>query len=237
MRASKSVVYLSQAALVLGLVLAGGMPAHGQGGGIPGYPDDVRYGYDPRELAMVPRYCIYTQYFRENVPGGNDAAEIERWYSTMGETFHAMHHYCWGLMKTNRAMFLARTPQLRTFYLNDAVSEYDFVIQRVKPGFPMLPEILMKKGDNLIRLGRGALGVQELERAIELKPDYWPPYTVLSDYYKATGDIKKAREALETALSFSPDAKALKTRLAELNEANVKRKTAPQSGAQQTPRP
>ena len=50
--------------------------------------------YDPREVAMLPRYCAYTQGFRDHVPGGNNPAEIQRWYSMLGETFNAMHHYC-----------------------------------------------------------------------------------------------------------------------------------------------
>jgi tetratricopeptide (TPR) repeat protein len=225
MKSSTSLRLLCQAALALGLVLVAGMPAHGQG--VPGYPDDVRYGFDAREVAMLPRYCIYTQLFRDNVPGGNNPEEIKRWYSIMGDTFHAMHHYCWGLMKTNRATLLARTQESRMFYLNDSIGEFDFVIQRAKPDFVMLPEILTKKGENLIRLGRGPQGILELQRAIKLKPDYWPPYAAMSDHYKATGEIRKAREVLEEALSHSPDAKALKTRLAELEKAEGKRKTAP----------
>jgi len=174
---------------------------------------------------MVPRYCMYTQPYRARIPGSS--GEVNRWYSVMGPTFHAMHHYCWGLMNTNRALFLVKTRTARVFYLNASISEFDYVIQRAKPDFVMLPEIHMKKGENLIRLGRGPQGIQELERAIELKPDYWPPYAVMSDYYKAAGDIKKAREVLEKALSYSPDAKGLKTRLEKLEKAKVKRKTAP----------
>ena len=46
-----------------------------------------------------------------------DPAEVKRWYDVMGPAFHALHHYCWGLMKTNRALLLARTQQVRTYYL------------------------------------------------------------------------------------------------------------------------
>ena len=166
---------------------------------------------------MLPRYCSYTQYFRDQVPGGNNTAEIERWYSTLGETFHHMHHYCWGLMKTNRGVLLARDEQSRRSYLTNSIVEFDYVIERAPPDYILLPEILMKKGENLIRLGQvGSVNLQLL-RAIELKPDYWPPYAALSDNYKNNGDLKKAREVLEKGLSTSPDAKALKERLANLD--------------------
>ena len=156
----------------------------------------------------------------------------------MGATFNAMHHYCAGLIETNRAIFLSRTPQDREFYLNDSIIEYDYVIQRAPPEFILLPEILTKKGENLIRLGRGHLAVPELQRAIDLKPDYWPPYVQLSDYYKGTGDFEKARAYLEKALSYTPEVKILKTRLTELEAVHAKRKTAPQSIEQSTkPRP
>ena len=218
-------------------VLAGAIPAHGQGGGaggVPGYPDNID-AYDSREVALLPGYCKYTQLFRGRVPGGDNPDEIKRWYSIMGDTFNAMHHYCWGLMKTNRAILLTRTRQYRMFYLNDAISEFDYVLRYTPKDHVLLPEILTKKGENLIRLGQAPLGLQELTRAIELKPDYWPPYAIMSDHYKATGDIKNAREVLEKALSFSPDAKGLKMRLTELDAVKDKRTTATPSGMPQQP--
>jgi tetratricopeptide (TPR) repeat protein len=235
MKGSKPIRYRRPALLALGAVLALTMSAYAAP---PGYPANV-YAADPREMAMVPRYCIYTQSFREKVPGGNNPAEIERWSSLMGhDAFHAMHHYCGGLMETNRAQFLSRTPQERRFYLEHSIVEFDYVIQRVPQDFKLLPEILTKKGEILIRLGRAQLGIVEFQRAIDLRPDYWPPYVQLSDFYKGTGDFQKAREYLEKALSYSPDAKSLKMRLMELDAVNAKRKTAPQSIEQPTkPRP
>ena len=146
----------------------------------------------------------------------------------MGPTYEHLHHYCWGLMKTNRALLFTRTQQFRTFYLNDAIKEFDYVIERAPRTFILLPEIFTKKGENLIRLGRGPLGLQELQRAIEFKPDYWPPYAGISDYFKETGNLAQAREWLEKGLSVTPDVKALQSRMATLEGARTMRKTAPQ---------
>ena len=77
-------------------------------------------------------------------------------------------------------------------------------------------------------MGKGPLGILELQRGIDLKPDYWPPYAYLSDYYKKIGDVVSAREWLEKGLSVTPDAKGLKSRLAELDGAKDKRRAAPQ---------
>ena len=188
---------------------------------IPGYPPQVT-AYDPREVGRLPNYCKYTQAFRERLPGGNDSAQINYWQSVMGESFNAMHHYCWGLMKLNRALYLARTEQARSFYFRDAILEFDYVLERSPENFILRPEILTKKGQSLIRLGRGAAAVPELERAIALKPDYWPPYVQLSDYYKESGQIALAREILEKALAQSPGVETLKQRLAELDGSRGK---------------
>jgi tetratricopeptide (TPR) repeat protein len=170
---------------------------------------------------------MYTQLFRLNVPGGGDPEEIKRWTLIMGNSFNNMHHYCWGLMYTNRALLLAPYQRMRVQYLGSSIVEFDYVILRAQPDFKLLPEILTKKGENLIWLDRGPQGVTELERAIALKPDYWPPYAAISDYYRKTGDPTKAREWLEKGLSASPDTKALMRRLAELNASKSKRLTEP----------
>lgn len=190
---------------------------------IPGYPDTID-AFDPREVALLPPYCAYTHYFRAKVPGGNDVQKTEAWRASLGRTFEHIHHYCFGLMKTNRAVLLARSSQSRLFYLNDALLEYDYVIERAPADFILLPEILTKKADNLLLLNRAPVAVFELERAIELKPDYWPPYAKLSDHYKDVGKGQKAREMLEAGLKAAPDAVGLKRRLSELESAGSGKK-------------
>jgi hypothetical protein len=189
----------------------------------PGYPDTVE-GYDRREVAMLPKYCLSTIGFSmANVPGSQDTSVSERWRAYFGPSFIHLHHYCWGMMKTNRALLLARDGTTRNFYLRDANREFDYVIERVPDTFVLLPEILTKRAENLARLGRSEVGVLDLERAITLKPDYWPPYAALSDHYKTSGDLGKAREVLENGLAKSPDAVALRRRLSELAGAPNKR--------------
>lgn len=184
---------------------------------IPGYPANI-YAFDPREVAMLPGFCAYTQHFREHVPGGNNTTLIQSWEARLGPTFQHLHHYCYGLMKTNRGVLLARDSRARQAYLSDAISEFDYVIQRAAPDFILQPEVLTKKGENLLRLGKAPVAVFAFERAIEIKRDYWPPYAQLSDYYKSIGDVKKARETLETGLAQVPDAAALKRRQRELDD-------------------
>jgi len=176
---------------------------------------------------MLPVYCKYTQYIRDAVPGGNNPAEIKRWTTLMGDTFTHMHHYCLGLMASNRAAFFSKTQQDRTHNLGVSINEFDYVIQRAPANFSLLPEILTKKGESLIQLNRGGEGVLELQHAIRLKAGYWEAYAALSDYHKKVGELAKAREWLEKGLLVAPNTKALMQRLAALDGPKDKGKAAP----------
>jgi tetratricopeptide (TPR) repeat protein len=191
---------------------------------IPGYPNNVE-AYDPREVAGLPDYCKYTQSFRERVPGGNNQAAIDRYYAIMGPSFHNMHHYCWGLMKTRRGLLLAKGEQARMFYLRSAIDEYDYVLRGAPADFVMLPEIYVRKGQNLVALGQGPLAVIEFEQASTLKPDYWPAYAYQSDYYKSTGNFAAARESLEIGLLKAPGSKELEARLRDLSKKDSRNKS------------
>ena len=173
----------------------------------------------PREMFMLPGYCKYTQEFRAHVPGGNNRTEIERWTTLMGPTFIHMHHYCYGLMATNRAAFMSPNREERMHNLGVSIIEFDYVIQRAPPDFGLLPEIFTKKGENLIQLENVGKGMAELVRAIEMKPAYWPAYAVISDYYKEAGQPEKAREWLEKGLAASPKSRPLIRRLTALDRA------------------
>lgn len=188
---------------------------------IPGFPPLnphtlLNGPYDPRELGMLPRYCYHTQIFRQFAPGGSDQQQIDKWYAVLGKTYHHLHHYCWGMMKSNRAKFLARDHRVRQFYLNDALQEFDYVIERAPDDYVLLPEILTKKADNLFKLSRAPVAIFQLKRAIQLKRDYWPPYAALADHYKDVGQVAKARKILEEGIAATSSAPALTRRLNEL---------------------
>jgi len=190
-------------------------PAHGLPQGL----------YELSDVPLLPPYCKYAQDFRDRVPGGNSPADIERWGSILGPTFHHIHHYCYGLVATNRGNLKAKDQQERLRHLKASIGEFNYVIERAPADFSLLPEILTKKGENLIKVDRAPEGVRALEQAIELKADYWPPYAYISDYYRNIGELTKAREQLESGLANAPDAQPLKRRLASLANQKPKRAT------------
>jgi len=189
--------------------------------------DAAYQDYSPTAVAMLPTYCKCTQLFREKVPGATNPAEIQRWYQLLGPTYNALHHYCWGLQAVHDATFLARDKQFRAHMLNVSIREFDYVIDRAPPDYVLMPEFLFKKGESQVKLGQGHIAVVQFQRAIELKPDYWPPYAAMSDLYKSVGDLPKAREWVDKGLSVAPDAKPLLARQAELGGTQGKRAVSP----------
>ena len=194
------------------------------------------YTITPREVALLPEYCKYSQAYQSLIPGGKDESKIKQWYEIMGGSyppgmgmFHHMHHYCRGLQHRNYVKWFAKSKPERDFHLGASILEFNYVIDHAEQGFKLMPEFLTMKGESLIALGKAPLAIVELQRAMQLKPDYWPPYVALSDYYNDLGNPKMAREVLEQALSFSPNAQAVKRRLVELDGIKAKPGTAAKS--------
>ena len=188
---------------------------------------EAQYKYEQSLMHMLPMYCRYTQDFINRFSGTDRNTEQDRWKASLGPTFIHMHHYCYGLMDVNRAAFLAQDAIESRFNLTNSVAEFDYVIERAPLDFPMLPEILTKKGESLLKLNRDGEAMLQFERAVKIKPGYEPAYAAASDYYKDIREPAKAREWLRKGLSAAPNSKALKRRLAELDGPNEKRTTAP----------
>ena len=174
-------------------------------------------------LPLLPAYCPNTRGIRELAPDGKNPLATEHWERSMGASnFMHVHHYCVGLADTHHALFNARTKQERDWYLEVSIKEFDYVLRRATPDFVLLPEILTKRGENLVRLGRAPEAIPNLMQAIDIKPDYWPPYAALSDLYKEAGDAEKARTWLEKGLAASPGAKPLRERLSTVSRRPAK---------------
>ena len=174
----------------------------------------------PAELLVLPPYCKDSQIIRrvnEGRPVGRDEPIAQHWFSVLGENFWDIHHYCFALNEVNRAQRAQNTTE-RTGWLSQSLGEFDYVLKGAKPGFILLPEILTKKGEALIMLGRDGEGAAEFEKTIEIKPDYWAPYAHLSDYYKEKKNLAKAREILEQGLKAIPNSKGLLRRKKELEQ-------------------
>ena len=178
--------------------------------------------YTRREIALLPEYCRYAG----GGPDQRNAAQVKRWKAIIGPMFDHIHHYCWGLNDVNHARLFAQSEQDRGHNFASSIEEFQYVINHASDDFVLLPEIYTKQAASYIALGKGPLAVPALQRAIELKRDYWPAYADLSDYYKAGGNFKLARDWLDKGLTIMPGVEALKRRLADLDATDVKRTSA-----------
>ena len=185
-------------------------------------PVRAQWQYDEKRAALLPPYCKYTQLYRDAAPGGRNPTEIQRWSAMMGgdSNFMHLHHYCWGLEYTNHALYSATSKQGRDESLRLSIPEFNYVISQARPDFVLLPEILTKKGENLMRIGRAPEAIPALNRALSLKPDYWPAHAALSDYFRDIGQIQAALEWAEKGLTAAPNAKPLLRRVSELKKLN-----------------
>jgi len=210
----------------VGSVLGAAALSLALGAPLQAYAQERDYN-NPREMTMLPEYCKYTMFFRDHVPGGSNRSMVERWSAVMGPTFNHMHHYCWALMSTNRALLIARTKEQRGYALNASIPDFDYVIERAPADFSLMPEFLTKRGENLLRLERTGEGMADIDRALSIKPNYWEAYVALSDYYRDKGDIAKAREWAEKGLAVSPNTRPLQRRVAQFDAAQGKHKSDP----------
>ena len=62
-----------------------------------------------------------------------------------------MHHYCAGLMKMNRALFLAKDNTTRRFYFADAITEIDYVMRHESCGVRRPAKLAARRPDRRAR--------------------------------------------------------------------------------------
>ena len=186
-------------------------------------PALAQHVFTDQEIAMLPEYCTTHPNLKATGHSTNPAA-AERWRNVIGDhPYQSLHQYCWAQALTVRAKFFAKTRQERNGTFSMSIGDFDYVINHVRGRyFILLPEIYFKKGENLLEIGRIGEAITSFQQAMQSKPDYWPPYAAMSDYYKKAGELDKAREWLAKALAIDPQHKALLRRQAELGGAKVK---------------
>jgi tetratricopeptide (TPR) repeat protein len=177
------------------------------------------------EIALLPPYCAHTQ--PDGLLGSresqtNPSPKAQRWMEFLGggpghdNNLWKIHHYCWALIRMARAEKFNITRQDRRHEWSLVVGEIDYTMEHSTPDLVLLPEMWLNRGRALVRLGQHEEALQSFARAIEIKPDYWPPYVDSANILAARGATAQAIRLLEDALKHAPEARTVKTRLAEL---------------------
>jgi tetratricopeptide (TPR) repeat protein len=162
------------------------------------------------EWARLPEYCPHTQTYHQGGPA------YDNWIARLGFTFSALHHYCWAIIKANRAMALGVEPHVRRALLNSAIEECFYVLRHAAPDFVLLPEIYLRLGQFAAGLEDHARALEFFEKSIGTKVDYWPPYVEIANVNLSIRRRQHAIDALHRGLRVMPGQQQLTTALTRI---------------------
>lgn len=168
-------------------------------------PENVTAG----EMARLPDYCEDVQGFRYGDAYHNTSPRAPHWVAVMGQTFWALHHYCWALIYIHRNQQAHLNQQQRADLMRRAIADIRYVIGHAKPDFILLPELYLRIGECQVNLKDYSAAEAAFRESRQVKPDYWPPYVRWADVLVLLGKRQEARELLEQALRLMPAERAL----------------------------
>lgn len=187
----------------LGCIVSHGEPAHA------GHLTD----FTQEEFRTLPRLCLAQQFINEELESPVvPKAEREQLATSLGHSFLHYHHYCWALLYKRRAA----QPGGDKYNYRRAVNNFDYVIRNADPGFSLLPQVHVEKGNVLRILGEAEKAVAEYRGVLQAKPDYAPASVALAQHYIDAGDSSAARSVIEEGLKHDPSSQELAEKKAAL---------------------
>lgn len=177
-------------------------------------------GFTWGELAVLPEYCKDTQgtVWDKRGNGGPESPNLPHWVGLIGEDFFHLHHYCYALRDFKNAELSGEGSPRGRHLLTEGLNQLSYVIRNCRADMVLMPEVFLKQGDALLKLGRVIEAKESYERSRSLKPDYWPAYANWTDVLVGLRQIDTARQLLNEGLRFSPGQPELMQRLAALDK-------------------
>lgn len=162
------------------------------------------------EMAMLPEYCPDTMGFKYGDQFSNTSPRAPHWVGLMGQSFWALHHYCWGLVKMRRAGAPGLPKELRHGELANAIGDFQYVVNNSTSRFVLLPEIFLKMGDAYVLLDNFGAAQEAYANARGQKSDYWPAYVRWAEVLLKIGKKQDALSHLEECLRINASEPALR---------------------------
>ena len=156
------------------------------------------------ERALLPPFCEETMGFRHGSESGQMGANAPYWFGLMGKSFVTMHHYCYGLIKQRRALAPGQTTFNRNALLEQAVNEFQYVIDNSLVNFILLPDVFVQRGDVQALLKRYLEAIESYQEAKARKPDYWRAYSRWAAALVSLNNRKSALAVLEDGMRAVP---------------------------------
>ncbi|WP_297529685.1 tetratricopeptide repeat protein [Thiohalobacter sp.] len=161
------------------------------------------------DFALLPPYCKAKMRTERKSP------QWSMWNRRLAGGFTHIHHYCAALHTLNQANRISN-PQRKKELMRSALKNFEYVETHADEDFILRPEISVKKGKLLIRMGRANEALNAFQDAIRRKPNYSPAYMALADFYESVGDKDKALAVVREGLAKAPNSRGLRRRLREL---------------------
>jgi tetratricopeptide (TPR) repeat protein len=194
--------------------------------------------YTRGEWALLPSWCVDSQDGPFGSPEGptamNRSPRAPQWVAAMGTDFWHMHHYCRGLRDVQRLKHADLSARERLLLQERAVDEFEYIERNAKSTMPLMPEVLLRKGEVLLQAGKLPEASFAFERSRALKPDYWPAYDRWIDVLRGLKQYSQALALTQEGLAHAPDQPVLKAHLAELKGISA---SAPGAGPKTNAKP
>jgi tetratricopeptide (TPR) repeat protein len=161
------------------------------------------------EVERLPAYCQAKYKLAAGSP------EWRAWQDRIGQNFIDIHHYCAGLNFVNR-YWGARSKADRTFYLQRAMTNFDYMVKAEKPDFTLRADLYGNRAEVFKLMGRPGEAIKDLNTVLGIDPKLVRPYLQLADLHAAAKTPKKALDVVTEGLRQVPDSTALQRRYLEL---------------------
>ena len=169
-------------------------------------PNGVTWG----ELSLLPEYCADAQGILYGDQYSNTSPRATKWVAMMGDSFWAIHHYCYALANVRRADAGGMSPQMRNHLYFKATQDYLYTINNSAADMVLVPEILVRLGEAHLKLNDLGQAYDAFERARQKKPDYWPAYSRWVDVLIRINKRKEAHDLAEVGLRHAPQSEVLR---------------------------
>jgi tetratricopeptide (TPR) repeat protein len=170
---------------------------------------DLSFTPNAIELLRLPAYC------QVKFNSSPQSPEWKGWRDRIGTNYIDLHHFCVGINFVNR-YWGARIAKDRSFYLQNALNNFDYMVKAEKPDFTLSAELYFHRGEVFKLMRRPAEAVRDFNHALSIDPRFVKPYLQLADLSVAGKSSARALEIVAEGLRHVPDSKALQRRYLEL---------------------
>jgi tetratricopeptide (TPR) repeat protein len=174
------------------------------------------FAFDPNgnanERPLLPEYCAYTHPTGLFIKGTGTLSEGgKKWIAIHGDGNQKhIHHYCWAMVRLMRSHSAQATAQARKHLRETALADIDYSIEFSTLDFPLLAELLVRRGTTLTLLNRRPEAISSFKEAIKVNPKYAPAFYELAHMQWREGDRAGAQATIDLGLRDSPDSEMLK---------------------------